>query len=117
MYNKISNYNNGKIYIIKFINKKDNHIYIGSTINNLKHRFSNHKSSRLFKRNKTSLSKYIESKYNNNWNNCYIQLLLNFPCNSRKELEKKEFQIINKFYKNKNFKLLNINGLYKNKKK
>ena len=48
-----SSYKNGKIYIIKF-NNKDNHIYIGSTITNLKHRFSNHKSSHLYKRNSTS---------------------------------------------------------------
>lgn len=110
---KKSNYKNGKIYIIKFKNKKDNHIYIGSTITPLNHRFSNHKSSHLFKRNNTSLSRYMTLKYKNNWTKCYIELLMNYPCKCRKELEKKEFEIINKFNKYKQFKLLNIKGLKK----
>jgi hypothetical protein len=107
-----SKYCNGKIYIIKFKNN-DKHIYIGSTINKLNIRFSNHKSSHLFKKNSTSITKYINNKYNNNWNKCYIELLMNYPCKSRKELQKKEFEIINKFNKNKKFKLLNVNGLNK----
>lgn len=111
MNKKQSTYKNGKIYIIKFKNKCDKHIYIGSTITKLNHRFSNHKSSRLFKKNTTSLSKYMYHKYKDNWNNCYIELLMNYPCKCRKELEKKEFELINKFSKNKNFRLLNINGL------
>ena len=107
-----SKYSNGKIYIIKFKNK-DKHIYIGSTITKLNIRFSNHKSSHLYKRNSTSITKYIKKKYNNDWSKCYIELLLNYPCKSRKELEKKEFGIIRKINKNKNFKLLNVNGFNK----
>jgi len=52
-------------------------------------------------------------KYKNNWTKCYIELLMNYPCKCRKELEKREFEIINKFNKYKQFKLLNIKGLKK----
>lgn len=108
----ISSYKNAKIYIIKFKNR-DKHIYIGSTITNLNHRFSNHKSSHLYKKNTTSLTKYMKDKYKNDWSKCYIELLMNYPCRNRKELEKKEFQVLRKFQKNKNFKIININGLRK----
>ena len=107
-----SKYCNGKIYIIKFKNK-DKHIYIGSTITKLNIRFSNHKSSHLYKKNYTSITNYIHNKYNNDWSKCNIKLLMNYPCKSRKELQKKEFEIIKKFNKNKNFTLLNVNGLNK----
>lgn len=108
----LSSYKNGKIYIIKFKNK-DNHIYIGSTITNLKHRFSNHKSSHLYKKNTTSITKYIKDKYKNDWSKCYIELLMNYPCKNRRELERKEFQIIRKFQKNKKFIIINKNGIRK----
>lgn len=105
----ISSFNNSKIYIIKFLNQ-DNHIYIGSTFKTLKQRFTGHKNSKT-----TSIATYIKNNYNNNWNNCIIELYMNYPCNNKKELVKKEYQIINKFSKNKNFKVLNIIG-NKNKK-
>ena len=108
----LSSYKNGKIYIIKFKNK-DKHIYIGSTITNLKRRFSNHKSSHLYKRNSTSLTSYIKDKYKNDWSKCYIELLMNYPCKNRRELEIKEFQILRKFQKNKNFIIINKNGIRK----
>jgi len=108
-----SKYNTGKIYIIKFKNN-DNHIYIGSTIKNINHRFNNHIKSHLYKRNKTSLTKYITKNYKNDWSNCYISLLLNYPCKNKKELEKKEFELINKYKKYKKYSIININGiLYK----
>jgi len=103
-----ANYNNAKIYIIRFINN-DNHIYIGSTINSLNMRFSGHKACSLSK-NKTSLASYVNKNYNNNWNNCYIELLCNYPCNNKKELQKKEYQIINKYAKKNSKIVLNING-------
>jgi len=101
----MSLYSNSKIYIIKFYNNLDNHIYIGSTIcKNLNIRFSNHKKQN------TSISNYIKKFYNNDWSSCYIELYLNYPCKSNKELIKKEYQIINKFAKNKIFNVLNIRG-------
>jgi len=80
-----SSFNNGKIYIIRFLNN-DNHIYIGSTIKSLK-----------------------------DWSKCLIELYLNYPCKTSRELVKKEYQIINKFSRNKSFAVLNIMG-NKNKK-
>jgi len=56
---------------------------------------------------------YIKDKYKNDWSKCYIELLMNYPCKNRKELEKKEFQILRKFQKNKNFKIINKNGIRK----
>ena len=102
-----SNYKNGKIYIIRFLNN-DKHIYIGSTITTLKIRFTQHKScsKRVYK---TSIARYINNTYKNNWNKCYIDLLCNYPCTTKKELEKKEYQIINK-YARKNKFVLNIKG-------
>ena len=100
----MSCFKNAKIYLIKFYDKLDNHIYIGSTIRSLKARFSNHKI------HNTSVSNYIDKNYNNNWKCCYIELYLEYPCNSNKELIKKEYQIINKFARNKNYNVLNIKG-------
>ena len=100
----MNTYKSSKIYIIRFYNKKDKHIYIGSTICNLNSRFSNHKN------NKTSISNYINKKYKNDWNCCYIEKYLDFPCKNKKALIKKEYQIINKFAKEKKFKVLNIIG-------
>jgi len=104
-----SSFNNGKIYIIRFLNN-DNHIYIGSTIRTLKERFAGHKALC-----KTSVSKYVADNYKNDWSKCLIELYLNYPCKNNRELVKKEYQIINKFSRNKNFKVLNIMG-NKNKK-
>lgn len=103
-------FNNAKIYLIKFLNN-DNHIYIGSTVRSLKTRFTGHK----YCKNQTSISKYVNDNYNNNWNVCNIELYMNYPCKNNRELIKKEYQIINKFARNKKFKVLNING-NKNKK-
>ena len=104
-----SSFNNGKIYIIRFLNN-DNHIYIGSTIKSLKERFAGHKSGC-----KTTISKYVANNYDNDWSKCLIELYLNYPCKTSRELVKKEYQIINKFSRNKNFAVLNIMG-NKNKK-
>jgi len=98
-------FNNAKIYLIKFLNN-DNHIYIGSTIRSLKSRFAGHKSCK----NQTSISKYVNNNYNNDWNVCNIELYMDYPCNSNRELLKKEYQIINKFVRNKKFKVLNVIG-------
>ncbi len=105
----MKSFKNAKIYLIKFLNN-DNHIYIGSTIKTLKSRFNGHKYSK-----QTTISKYIANYYNNCWNNCFIELYMNYPCNNNQELIKKEYQIINKFSRNKNFNVLNFMG-NKNKK-
>ena len=82
-------YKQGKIYAIRNITD-DTMIYIGSTIGNLDRRFHNHKSD--CKRGLTcSLYKCIE---NNDWTLWYIELYENYPCNSKKELNKREGKLI-----------------------
>lgn len=78
-------YTNGKIYKISSLNTDK--IYIGSTIMELNKRMSKHKSDY---KNKTSHS----SKEILLYENCIIELIEEFSCNSKKELEKREGDII-----------------------
>ena len=75
-------YKNGQIYAIR--SHQTDLIYIGSTCTTLTKRFYDHK-----KKNNTcsssELMKYADA---------YIELIENFPCNSKKELNKREGQII-----------------------
>jgi hypothetical protein len=76
-------YNNGKIY--KLWSPKGDGIYIGSTVNSLARRKANHKSGYI---NKTSHcnSKILFEKYND----VRIELIEEFPCENKMELNKKE---------------------------
>ena len=98
----INEYQNGKIYLIKF---KDNDklIYIGSTKDTLYKRFQNH-SYHL-----CSITQYIQKNYNGKWDNCYIELYENYPCNSQKELDDYETIIIQKFFYDDNYIIINKN--------
>ena len=78
----INKYQESKIYIIK--SNQTDKIYIGSTIQSLNKRFSDHKSSR----NKTT-SKNIMI-----FGDAYIELLEQYPCNSATELFRKEGEYI-----------------------
>jgi len=77
-------YQRGKIY--KLVSSQTDKIYIGSTIQTLKERKSKHKYST---KNKKNSSKFIC---------CYddfeIELIKEYPCNSKKELEREEGCII-----------------------
>jgi len=81
-------YQKGKIYTIR--NKNDiNLIYVGSTCNKyLCNRFSNHKSNSKTAPN-NSFYKHITD-----WNDWYIELYENFPCNDKNELTKREGEVI-----------------------
>ncbi len=79
------NYENGKIY--KLICDKTDKIYIGSTVRNLNIRLSGHK-------NKTSL---CFSKQLFELGEVKIELIENYPCNSRKELNTRERYFIEKY--------------------
>ena len=59
-------------------------IYVGSTINILSKRFYNHKTSK-----ECSLYKYV----NGDWDNWYIELYEEYPCNNKELLEKREGEI------------------------
>lgn len=82
-------YKRGMIYTIRNI-KDDTMIYVGSTINNLSRRFYNHKIDYKTGR---SLSLYLFID-NNNWIDWYIELYEQYPCNNKKELERREGEVI-----------------------
>lgn len=75
------NYQNGKIYAIK--SYQTELIYIGSTVRPLSQRLGQHRIN--YKKNGNVSSKEI-LKYDD----YYIELIENFPCNSKEELFKQE---------------------------
>ena len=87
-------YSNGKIY--KITNNVNDYIYIGSTIKTLNQRFSNHKINYkryLNEKNRNVSSYKLFDKYD--IENCSIELIENFPCDNRTELEQQESVYIN----------------------
>lgn len=78
-------YSKGKIY--KLCNTVDNEIYIGSTTQKLNGRFWNHKSDAKNRPRNTRVYKHFN---NIGCNNVYIELIENFPCESKRELEWRE---------------------------
>ncbi len=79
-------YTNGKIYRLLC---EDGYYYIGSTINNLNYRLSNHKGS-----SKRETSKVYNHINKIGWDNVTIELLEEYPCKNRQELNEKETQYI-----------------------
>ena len=78
-------YENGKIYTIR-CRYDDNLIYVGSTVENyLSNRMSKHRYL-----TSCNLSKYV----NGDWDNWYIELYENYPCDNREQLSKREGEII-----------------------
>ena len=85
-------YERGKIY--KIYSKTLDNCYYGSTIMTLKRRLSAHKS-------KFKTGRYCKSQDVLKYNDCEIILVELFPCNSKKELERREG------YYQRNFKCVN----------
>lgn len=84
-------YKRGMIYTIRCYSD-DTLIYVGSTINTLSKRFNKHKEEcKYSKKSYIKLHSLIE---NNDWTDFYIELYENYPCNSKKELERREGQVI-----------------------
>ncbi len=83
-------YTKGKIYTIRCYEDKSL-IYVGSTTKALCDRKSNHKfeSTRQLEN-----IFYKTVKHNGGWDNWYIELVENHPCNSKAELEKREGEIM-----------------------
>ena len=81
------NYQNGKIY--KITSPSTNKIYVGSTTRLLNLRFRDHKYH--YKTGKISSAKMLQ------YNDCVIELIEEYPCNSKKELCERE-----QFYMNLN---------------
>jgi hypothetical protein len=87
----MTDYDNGKNYTIRSHQTTD--IYIGSTTQSLAKRFGCHKSSyKSFesKKSKKYCTSYILMKYDD----AYIELLENYPCESKELLLKREGEFI-----------------------
>lgn len=83
-------YLRGQIYTIRNI-KNDTMIYVGSTINSLSKRFHKHKEDCKVGISCVTLYSHI---IDNDWSDWYIELYEYYPCNNKKELERREGQII-----------------------
>ena len=80
-----SKYQNGKIYKISNLNNDD--IYIGSTVNLLKARFTQHQCLfRLYLDGKTNYTTSFKLFQDHGKDNCKIELIKVFPCNSKKRI-------------------------------
>lgn len=85
-------YSKGKIYTIRYRND-DNLIYVGSTVNTLSQRFSQHKSS-CNKPNYTNYMIYKTMRETDDIDNWYIELYEEFPCDNNEQLHKREGEVI-----------------------
>jgi hypothetical protein len=83
-------YLRGKIYTIKNIN--DDRVYVGSTTESLKTRFSKHKHDCKNYPQRTSLYKHI-----NDWNDWQMTLYENYSCLNKRDLERRESEVIMSF--------------------
>ncbi len=84
-------YLKGKIYIIK--NRSDNSkIYVGSTIETLACRRSKHMHDSKNYKNRCNLYKYITD-----WNDWEMTLYQAYPCDNKKALERREYEIMSEF--------------------
>lgn len=81
-------YQNGKIYAIR--SPQTNKIYIGSTTQSLRKRFSLHKCDNY---NPKRNDKVCTSKDIMDFEDAYIELLELFPCNTKEELNKREGEL------------------------
>ena len=80
-------YLNGKIYLVKY-KYDDNMIYVGSTKLTLEERMREHRKT-------TKESVYsLYDKVCGDWDNWYIELYENYPCNNKQELERREGIVI-----------------------
>ena len=95
----ISKYQKGKIY--KIVDSNNEKCYYGSTIQKLNIRFNGHKNSYIYDNRKKSTSKLLFDEFG--IENCRIELVELYPCNSIKELNLREgYYIKNNECVNKN---------------
>ena len=81
-------YKRGKIYTIR-CRYDDTLIYVGSTIETLSKRFGGHKAD-----SKRKMSMSLYTYVNKDWDNWYIELYEDYPCNNKQLLLKREGEII-----------------------
>ena len=88
----MSKYSESKIY--KLTSSQTDKVYIGSTIGSLNVRFSNHKC-RYKRWLKGQMDKYKTTSFDLlQFADVKIELIKEFPCETRKELEKEEGKLI-----------------------
>ena len=80
-------YKQGKIYTVR-CKTDDTLIYVGCTTQSLRERMAKHKYDSI---NKPTTFFY---QHIDDWDNWYMELFENFPCNSKEELNKREGEII-----------------------
>ena len=78
-------YKRGKIYTIRCRYDDDSLVYVGSTIQPLAKRIGLHRVNK-----KCSLYKLVDG----DWDNWYIELYEEFPCDNKEQLEKREGEVI-----------------------
>ena len=86
----VVNYQNGKIYCIR--SHQTNDIYIGSTTQPLSVRMAGHR--RKCKHWKEGKGHYVTSFGLLQYDDCYIELIEEYPSNSKMELERREGELI-----------------------
>jgi len=77
-------YKRGKIYTIRCRND-DTLIYVGSTIQKLSRRIALHRQDKTCS---------LNQKVDGDWDNWYIELYEEYPCNNIEELNKREGEVI-----------------------
>ncbi len=82
-------YQDSKIYTITC---EDGSVYIGSTIQSLNDRLCSHKTDET-----CSMYQYIHNNYDGDWCKCKLGLYEKYICNNKKELTKREGEIIRLF--------------------
>src|SRR2546430_243205 len=85
-----TNYQDGKIYAIR--SYQTDSVYYGSTTQTLTERLSLHKSD--YKRYLNGNFHFITSFEILKYDDCYIELVEEYPCESKNELEKREGAVI-----------------------
>ena len=83
-------YSKGKIYTIR-CRTDETLIYVGSTIQPLSVRLGGHKNKSIDIKYQNRL---IYKTINNKWNDWYIELYEEYPCDNKEQLNKKEGEII-----------------------
>jgi hypothetical protein len=81
----MNKYNNGKIY--KITNQTNDIYYIGSTYEKLTNRFNRHKNKYKIRYNNGSVFTLFDIY---GVNNCHIELIENYPCETKKQLHTRE---------------------------